>query len=78
MCVCKQGEEQREREAENPQADSLQNTDHSLYDPKIMTWAEIKSQALNWLSHPGTPRKENILTEVITDHHYMLQRDQSR
>ena len=25
------------------------------HDCKIMTWAEIKSQILNWLSHPGVP-----------------------
>ena len=23
------------------------------HDPEIMTWGEIKSQILNWLSHPG-------------------------
>ena len=23
-------------------------------DPEIVTWAEIKSQMLNWLRHPGT------------------------
>ena len=26
------------------------------HDPEIMTWAKIKSQALNQLSHPGTPK----------------------
>ena len=26
-----------------------------LMNHKILTWAESKSQALNWLSHPGTP-----------------------
>ena len=26
------------------------------HDPGIMTWAEIKSWALNRLSHPGAPR----------------------
>ena len=26
-------------------------------NPEIMTWAKTKSQMLNWLSHPGTPRK---------------------
>ena len=25
------------------------------HDPQIVTWAEIKSRTLNWLSHPGTP-----------------------
>ena len=24
---------------------------------EIMTWAEIKSRTLNWLSHPGAPQK---------------------
>ena len=24
-------------------------------DPEIMTWTEIKSQMLNWLSHPDAP-----------------------
>jgi len=27
-------------------------------DPVIKTWAEIKSQTLNWLSHPGAPTFE--------------------
>ena len=26
-----------------------------LMNPEVMTWAEIKSRRLNWLSHPGTP-----------------------
>ena len=26
------------------------------HNPEIMTWAEIKSQTLNWLSHPGAPQ----------------------
>ena len=25
------------------------------HDPEIVTWAKIKSQRLNQLSHPGTP-----------------------
>ena len=29
---------------------------HAEPDPKIMTWAEIKSWVLNQLSHPGTPK----------------------
>ena len=29
------------------------------HDPGIMTWAWIKSQMLNWLSHPGTPGISN-------------------
>ena len=27
----------------------------SSQDPEIMTWAEIKSHKLNWLSYPGAP-----------------------
>ena len=33
-------------------------------DPRnreIMTWAEIKSQMLNWLSHPGAPEFSSML-----------------
>ena len=26
-------------------------------NPEIMTWAEIRSRMLNWLSHPGAPAK---------------------
>ena len=25
------------------------------HDPDIVTWANSKSQTLNWLTHPGTP-----------------------
>ena len=33
---------------------------------EIVTWAEIKSQTLNWLSHPGTPYlKTNILKIIL-------------
>ena len=46
------------------------------HDPEIMTWAEIKSQILNWLSHPGTPKQESlkkrsIYFEKIMDSHYI-------
>ena len=27
-----------------------------LMNSEIMTWAEIKSWTLNWLSHPGAPK----------------------
>ena len=30
--------------------------------PEIMTWAEIKSQILNWFSHPGAPGGLPFLT----------------
>ena len=32
------------------------------HNHEIMTWAEIKSWRLNWLSHPGTP-KNNFYKE---------------
>ena len=38
-------------------------------DPKIMTWAETKSQTLKWLSHPDTPPFYFIWTLII---HYDL------
>ena len=47
---------EREGVRENPkqtlcwQHMGLEPTNH-----EIMTWAETKSQTLNWLSHPGTP-----------------------
>ena len=28
---------------------------------EIMTWTEIKSQQLNWLSHPGAPNSKRFL-----------------
>ena len=37
----------------------LEPTNH-----EIMTWAEIKNQALNWLSHPGTLKKP-LLIETL-------------
>ena len=47
-------------EGENPQADSLLSTEHraqggaNLATHKNMTWAETKSQMLNWLA-PQVP-----------------------
>ena len=32
----------------------------NLTNCKNMTWAEIKSQTLNWLSHPGAPNVANF------------------
>ena len=50
-------EEQREKEAENlKQAPPCQHQAVEGLEPKnceIMTWAEIKSPMLNWLTHPG-------------------------
>ena len=52
-----------ERENENPKQASRPSTVSTepdvRLDPmnhKIRTWAEIKSQMLNWLSYPGIPR----------------------
>ena len=53
------GEGQRQREREL-QAGSMPNTESSegaqSHNLEIMTWAKIKSQTLNQLSHPGTPQ----------------------
>ena len=41
----------------------------SISDPAIMTWAEIKNQTLNWLSHSGTLDYFNfndIMVNLIT------------
>ena len=44
-------------------------------DPEIMTWAEIKCQLLNQLSHPGNPKvdtfemNENINFQQKTGNH---------
>ena len=53
---CKQGEEQQERERQNPKqirAERGAQCKAQSNDPDIMTWAEIKSRMVNWLSHPG-------------------------
>ena len=34
--------------------------------PGIMTWVEIKSRSLNWLSHPGAPRDDWLLMILLT------------
>ena len=34
------------------------------HDPKIMTWAELKSQMVNWLSHPNTPVGVSLWTKL--------------
>ena len=53
------GEQQREgkREGGEPQAGSMlsaePNTGFDPMTPGVMTWAEIKSLMLNWLSAPG-------------------------
>ena len=40
------------------------------HDPEIVTQAEIKSQMLKWLSHPGSPRQEKILRKESPQHSY--------
>ena len=49
-------EEGAEKE-EKSQADSMLSTEPQMEfnftNHEIMTWAEIKSQTLNWVSHPG-------------------------
>lgn len=50
-------EEQRDRERILSSLCAQHRAQHGAqsYNPEIMIWAEIKSQALNWLSRPGTP-----------------------
>ena len=55
------GEQQRERERQNPkQAPAVSaepNVGLKLMNSEIMIRAEIKSQMLNQLSHPGAPKE---------------------
>ena len=46
------GEGQRERERENPKQ-AEPNAGLHLTNREIVAWAEMKSQMLKWLSHPG-------------------------
>ena len=51
---------QRERDRDNiPSSLRTVSTEPDagleLMNQEIITWAETKSQMLNWLSHPGTP-----------------------
>ena len=62
MCTCKQGRE-RERERERERLLSRLHAISAepdegikLTNCKITTWAKIKNQILNWLSHPGAPK----------------------
>ena len=67
------GERERERERESTWERGRERISSRLHaisaepdrglkptNPKIMTWAEIKSQTLNWLSHPGVPTQLNF------------------
>ena len=61
-CTCEQGlgVEAGQKERENPKTETLgwDGAPRGVlsHAPEIMTWTEIKSQMLNWLSHLG-PRK---------------------
>ena len=59
------GEDQRDRERERipSRVCAISPKSDMGIDPmncKIMTWAEIESRMLNWLSHPGTPKKQHF------------------
>ena len=47
-------EKEKERQRENPQADSPVSTTW-ISDPEIKPWAKTKSRMLKWPNHPGTP-----------------------
>ena len=48
------GEAEAEGERESLRAQGAQS-----HNPKIMIWTKIKSQMLNWSSHPGTLSKHH-------------------
>ena len=61
-----QGEDQGEREKQTPTKQGAWGRAWS-HDPEIMTWADIKSQMLNWLSHPDAPQSVSLYwTPVIS------------
>ena len=43
------------------------NTGLDLINSDIMTGAEIKSQTLNWLSHPGSPMQQTLIQKNSRD-----------
>ena len=59
---------ERERERENPKQDPHRQAESNMgleiTNCEIMTWAEIENQMLNWLSHPGSLKRELFLIEV--------------
>ena len=57
----KQGMEQRERRENSTESD----VGLDLTNSGIMTWTEIKSQTLTWLSHSGTPQIIYILMNFV-------------
>ena len=54
--LCEWRQAQKREERENPK-ESVCHQWHSAgpHYPEIMTWAKIKNETLNWLSHPGAP-----------------------
>ena len=60
-------ERERKRISSRPHAVSTEpNVGLDLMDREIMTWAEIKCQMLNQLSHPGAPHTFTVLNEMVT------------
>ena len=57
MCTCGGGAEKgRERIPSRLPVVSLEpDRELSLMNHEIMTWTEMRSRTLNWLSHPGAP-----------------------
>ena len=57
LCVCKEGraEAKGERSSSRLPGERWAQLEAGSQDPEIMTWAEIKSQMLSWLSSPRTP-----------------------
>ena len=62
-----------EREREDPKQAQRWQWDVGLEptNHEIMTWAEIQIQMLNWLSHPGAPKRwsfEQVMLEQLDIH----------
>ena len=55
VCVSEQEGAEREGERESQSGSTLSVQSPELPNSAIVTWADIKSQMLNRLSHPGTP-----------------------
>ena len=49
-----------------------------LMNFKIMTWAKTKSQSLNWLSHPGAPIFERLLSLKLFQSKKLKQNDNNK
>ena len=57
---------QRERNLSRLSAEQGAQCGAWSQDPEIMTWAETKSQMLNWLYHPGNTWVFNDILKLIT------------